>query len=244
MSNKSAISKPIRYDDALITSIVRFGESDCIVRLFTKNGGRIAVFFKRGLAMKKGAGSVQALLFSRVGLIEHPQKLARLVSSDIDPLNIIPCSLRVFAYRAYLAELIEKMLPEAERAPDIFDVTKDAYAALLAQGAKPAILRAFELKLLNYCGYLPEFPSDKGETIGFDPLSQRFTEVVEEGHYDFSPEAIKLAQSMLIAKVGSINYEGSELMMIGRIFHNRLRLMGLGPLKSVDFLKQLSGRKL
>jgi DNA repair protein RecO len=244
MSHKSAIAKPTTYDDALITSMVRYGEADCIVRLFTKNGGRLSAFFKRGLAMKKGIGSVQAPLFSRVGLIEHTHGLTRLVSSDLDPTSIISCSLRVFAYRSYLAELIEKMLPEAEAAPEIFSLTEDTYAALITQGAKPAILRAFELKLLDYCGYLPEFPGSDTAVLAFDPMAQRFTSEHVEGCWPFSKQAVALAHSMLIAKVGSISYEGSELMMIGRLFQNRLKLMGLLPLKSVDFLKQLSGRKL
>lgn len=241
MPPRAVLSKAIVYEEALITSIVRYGEADCIVRMLCQERGRRGAFFKQGLAFKKGKGAIQAPMFARVGLIEHPHKLATMVSCDGDPSHIMPCSLKVFAYQAYVAELIEKLLPEAEAAPEIFALAQEVHEALLAHGSQPCILRAFELKLLDYCGYLPELPQES-PIVAFDPLNQRFLLEYQEGSLLFSNDAARLARAMLIAKVGSISYEGTELMMIGRIFHNRLKLMGLLPLKSVEFLKQLSGR--
>lgn len=241
--HSSAISKPIIYDDALITSVVRYGEHDCIVRMFTRSHGRMSAFFKRGISGKRGAVFSPAI--ARVGYVCGNSKLPRLDSCDIDPtFALSTLSLKKFGYSAYLVELIEKFLPEADPAPELFSVVEDAFVMLAKHDAHASLLRSFELKLLEYCGYLPELPSQEEEhdVVAFDPVSCRFLVSATPESVDFSYHALKLAKSMLIAKVGAVNYEHTdELLMIGRIFKARLLLMGLTPLKSVTFLKQLSG---
>lgn len=241
---KSVIAKPIRYDDALITSIVAYQEADCIVRLFSRQAGFTTAFYKRGLWGKKGL--IQSPALARVGLVEGSQKLARLTSCDLDPLITgAQCfSLRAFGYGSYLAELIEKFMPEGECAPEVFSLIEESFHLLSQNRADACLLRSFELKLLEYCGYLPEMPSLPIEhNLAFDPIACRFVDTMNERSFHFSKAAILLAKSMLIAKLGSVNYEGlEELMMIGRIFQSRLKLMGFAPLKSVLFLKQLSRR--
>lgn len=241
--NKSALAKPIIYDDALITSVMRYGEKDCIVRMFTRESGRMSAFFKRGMSGKQGAVFAPAL--ARVGLLGVSNHLARLVSCDIDPVFALSSlSLKKFGYSAYLMELIEKFLPESDPAPEIFTMIEEAFATLVAKEASASLLRSFELKLLDYCGYLPEMPHEEHEhaVMAFDPVACRFLSSATDESVAFSYDALILAKSMLIAKVGAVNYESTqELLMIGRIFKSRFTLMGLTPLKSVAFLKQLSG---
>lgn len=239
---KAALIKPLIYDDALITSLIPYGEADCIVRMLTKDHGRLAAFYKGGLATKKNRSAAQAAVFSHVGFVEHATKMPTIKSIDTDPMFNDLKDIKVFAFRAYVAELIEKLIPEGEACPQVFMLALETFEALQALGARSIILRAFELKLLDYCGYLPEIYADFAVQF-FDPVHQRFLATKEEGAIPFSKDALHLAQAMLIAKVGSMAYEGNELMMIARIFQNRLKLMGLLPLKSVEFLRQLSGRK-
>lgn len=244
--SKSLIKRPPYFDDALITSIVRYREADCIVRLFTRSGGRTSAFYRRGLSIRKGTGAVFAPSLAKVGLVDSSHKLLRMVSCDIVPRALVfSQSLRSFGYSAYLCELIEKFLPEADPAPEIFLMIEDALFSLEKNTASASLLRSFEVKLLEYCGYLPELPQGTEEQAvrAFDPVSCRFTSDISESSFPFSSMALLLLKSMLIAKVGSVNYEESgELLMIGRVFQSRLKLLGLSPLKSVAFLKQLSGR--
>lgn len=238
------MARPVTYDEALITSVIPYGESDCIVRMLTRGSGRVSAFFRRGLAARSGSNAPQAPALATVGLIYSSQKLTRLVSCDLRP-SLFTNSLKVFGYSVYIAEVVEKLLPEEDWALEVFHMVEAAYAELAHSGASSCLLRAFELQLLDYCGYLPEMPTAQEEEtiVAFDPLSCRFITEENDNSLAFSPDAIKLAKSMLIAKIGSVNYEEDyELLMIGRIFQSRLKLMGLFPLKSVAFLKQLSGR--
>lgn len=242
----SAFAKPITYDDAFITSVIPYGESDCIVRMLTRERGRLAGFCRRGRAFKKGSNAPQAPALAHVGFIAAEEKMVRLVSCELALDTMLASSVKLFAYRVYIAELIEKLLPEEDVAGMVFSLVEDAYAALLRANAGAHVLRSFELKLLDYCGYLPEMPTEGDEEdaiVAFDPLSCRFIANDNESSLAFSCDAIKLAKAMLIAKIGSVNYgEEYELLMIGRVFQSRLKVLGLYPLKSVAFLRQLSGR--
>lgn len=234
--NGSLLTQSAIYEEALITSVVRFGESDCIVRLFSLNKGRLSAFYRRGFVSKKG--QVQALAFGRVGLIESNKKLLRMISCDLDPSSALALfELKSFAYKAYLAEILEKFLPEEEPAVELFLAIKEAFLALETT-LRSCTLRAFEVKLLDYCGYWPEMPSE--EVMAFDHKNMRFTHEPSHDTWEFSPKALEMAKSMLIAKIDHINYEDcSELLMIGRIFQSRVRLLGC-ELKSASFLRQLN----
>lgn len=241
-STRSAIARPVEYDEGLITSVVPYGEGDCIVRVFTKNLGFISAFFKRGLQGKKGMGAIFAPAMARVGII-HRSSMHRLVSCDIDPNFACSSSLKAFGYGAYCAEVLEKFLPENDPSPEFFLDIVDTFVALA--DPHPTILRGFELKLLDVCGYLPEIDLRHGADVkAFCPLSCQFLSDATELSVPFSSDALELAHAMLIAKIGSVSYEGmDELLMIGRIFQSRLRLLGLYPLKSVSFLRQVSSKE-
>ncbi len=241
----SAIAKPIIFDDALITSVLPYGESDCVVRMLTRTHGRVAAFFRRGRASKKGSNNPQAPALATVGFVAGDQKLLRLTSLELLPTTLHVNCLRAFGYGVYIAELIEKLIPEEDHAEEIFAIVEEAFIALAEEKADARFLRAFELKLLDHCGYLPELPSscEEEKIVAFDPMTCRFLEEVCEHSFAFSMDGIRLARDMLIAKIGRVNYgRDDELIMIGRIFQSRLKLLGIYPLKSVAFLKQLSER--
>ena len=56
LCNKAAI-----FDEAFITSITRYKDSDCIVRLFAKNFGRMDLFFPRGFKTNKSNSIIQKI---------------------------------------------------------------------------------------------------------------------------------------------------------------------------------------
>jgi DNA repair protein RecO len=203
---RSILSPPVIYDNALVTSIVRYNDFDCIVRLFCEEKGRMTCFFKRGMINRKSISAVQAHVFCKVGFLEHPHKMPTMVSCDSEPECLLPTPLKVFCVRAYISEIIEKLLPESDPAPEIFTITKECYYCIIKNGPQTVSLRTFEIKLLNFLGYMPELPIEN-EAASFDPKDQKFIPF-RSSDIIFSPEAIRLARLMLIAKIGTISYEG------------------------------------
>lgn len=235
-TNRSILSRPVVYDDALITSFTPYRDYDCIVHFFSEQRGRMTAFFKRGLLNKQGKNAIQAHVFANIGFIERGDKWPHIISCDNEP-EYLPLSLKIFCFRSYLCEIIEKIVPELDPAPEIFALLKDSYEYLIPNGQEALILRSFELKLLHLLGYLPTIPLSD-QPLAFDPKEQRFTALMNT-NLNFSPDTLKLAHTMLIAKIGSISYERGDLNLIGRIFSARLKIMGLWPLKSVLFFKEM-----
>lgn len=238
----SSFKRPLVHDEAFITSLVRYGEADCIVRLFLREQGKLVAFFKGGLATKKNRVAIQAPALARIAYLPPgEEKMARLCSCDLDPKSFLwASSLRLFAYGNYLAELIEKLLPEEEPAPAIFNLLEEALQAFLERGANPFILRAFELKVLENLGYLPEMPALDSADIFYDPIACHFGNEEKAHSFKLSSQAIFYAQTMLNSPLSKIeNVDSPILVEIGRIFFSRLSLMGMLPLKSTAFFKEL-----
>lgn len=243
---RGAAQRDLIHDEAFITSIVRYGEADCIVRLFLQEQGKISAFFKNGLVFKKNRqGIMQAPAFARVAYVpRQEEKMARLNSSDLAPESFLwASSLKLFAYGNYLAELIEKLLPEEEPAPLVFSCLQETLEACARHGAQGSILRAFELKLLESLGYLPQIPEAESPLF-YDPIACHFSVEEQPQGFIFSPAALKLAHALLLAPIGEVlSEEEEDLTSIARIFFSRLRLMNVLPLKSLAFFKQLSSEQ-
>src|SRR5688572_13274367 len=99
-----------QYDEAILTSRIRYGDADCIVRLFCKERGRISAFVKNGmLSSKRRGGILQVPSRARVGLTCKPHSdLYRLTEIDMAAYVIgFGDSLRALGWAAYVSELVE-----------------------------------------------------------------------------------------------------------------------------------------
>lgn len=219
-----ATSRPLEYDEAIITSMVRYGEADCIVRLFCAQKGSVGAFVKNGLRSSKTRGSIiQAPARAYVGTFSKPNvNLHRLVQVEIASATfLLSNNLRMWGFAAYIAELIELFLPIEEPAEAVFKWADNLFT-IFAQGLGTASqLRAFELKLLNHCGYLPDLTSAV--------------------HKVASDESVRQAALCLLNCSLNESPEYDELLLrqVAAIFFNHLRSFHKGPLRSVDFLKSL-----
>ncbi len=239
--------QPVEYDEAIITSMVRFGDADCIVRLFCKNKGRISAFVKNGLKPSKTRGGVmQAPAKATVGLYAKPNSdLFQLTHVDVASHTYsLASNLRGFGLACYLAEISEIFIAEYEQSSDIYCLLDEAYLLLAKNHTGPCLLRAFELKLLALCGYLPElsysadFP-EKAPTV-FDPVSGHLLAEGNGNQIPFSVHAQQAAILLAMSPLASLpQIDMDSLRMVGRIFSSRLRQVRSTPLKSIAFLKSV-----
>lgn len=242
--SRSILSRPAIESDAFVTSVVRYGERDCIARLMLRDRGRTVAFFKNGMGNKRGSGALQAPCMARVAYVDaSDNKMRRLQSFDVDP-GSYALSLKSFAYVSYVAEVIERMLPEEEPAESIFLLIEGAWLALAQRGAQASILRAFEMHLLDFCGYLPDFSDVDGLGEGqifYDPIACRLSEEPIAQSFMVTRSAIMLAKNMLESEIGQVENDNfDDLLSLGRIFRSRLSVLGIKELKSVSFMKQLA----
>ncbi|MEI6806874.1 MAG: DNA repair protein RecO [Myxococcaceae bacterium] len=145
-------------DEIIITSLVRYGEADCIARVFTREEGRMSVFCRNAFKPSKKRGSVlQAPARGRMTFKAKSSGMATMSELDLGAYtHALASNLRGFALAAYATELIEIFVPEHDSVPQLFDLLdnflKQAATAELSTGD----IRAFEFKLLELSGLLSE----------------------------------------------------------------------------------------
>ena len=226
-TRKTTFKRPLCHDEAIIMSFVRYGEADCIVRLFCKEKGRLSAFAKNGLKPSKQRGSVvQAPARAQVGLIMRPQaNLSQLVLLDIaSHVFSLSDNLRFWGWACYAVEIVELFIPEHEPAPHVFEWLDILLHSFSKGQGSASTLRAFELKLLAHCGYLPDL-SDVVESIELPQWNE---------------SANKAALGLLMSPMDAVpDYDEPTLRIVAGIFLNQLRSHRKGPLRSVEFLKSM-----
>lgn len=142
----------------MITSLVRYGEADCIARVFTREHGRLSVFCRSAFKPSKKRGSVlQALARGRITFKPKAAGLATLSELNIgEYTHALASNLRGFALAAYATELIEVFVPEHDSSSQLFDLLDNFLRQSTSSKISTAQIRAFEFKLLELCGLLSE----------------------------------------------------------------------------------------
>ena len=237
----------IEHEEVVVTALVPYGDTDCVVRFLGQNKGRFSAFAKGAKRSKnRFAGMLQPLAHGTASLrprrgdalwaLEELDADASLLGLAQDPYG--------FGRASYLAELVERLLPEAVPEPRIFERLRLCLRLIAAQQGSPGLLRAFELQFLADTGYLPDLTSASDEPDKPPCALNRSTgELVAQasaGCTPFPEDARQIALELLYADLDAVPFYSSErLKPVGRLFALHLRRMGLTDLKSVAFLRTL-----
>lgn len=238
-------------DDALILGLVPYGESDLVVRLFGRERGRVSAFARGARSSKRRfSGGLSPLSFGRALL--RPRRGAELLSLEaFEPdgrffgLSEEPGR---YGRAAYLAEVTERLVPEEEPVPALFDLLLTALARLSSGAADARLLRGYELKLLEETGYLPDLSSasdspDEAPLL-LDTRSGALVAHDGPGTVPYPPRAQAAALALLSAPLDEPPSVKTEVLReVSRLFACHLRLMGVRDLRSVAFLRSLEGER-
>ncbi len=87
---------------------------------------------------------------------------------DVDTrLMNLATDLRAWGFAGYVIELVERFVPDGAPLPELYVTVEDTLVALSTHGPRPTVLRAFELRLLDELGVLPDL-SDAADSPGDD----------------------------------------------------------------------------
>lgn len=137
---------------------MEYGEGNVIVTLLTGELGKVGLMV-RGAKKPRSRHAAVAQPFTYgeyVFFRSNAGSLGTLNHADL--LNAFPGirgEPRLSAYAAYLAELVDRLVPDGEASAFVFEQLKGAYEAL-SGGKEPAVVGAImELKLLQFGGVAP-----------------------------------------------------------------------------------------
>jgi len=169
---------PLYKVHAIVLRRTSLGETDRILRLLTREAGKVD-------AVAKGARRGHSRLSGATELFTHSRMLLATgrtldIVSQAEIRESFPGlreSLPDLARATYLCDLVDRMVEEREPNPEAFDLLLSALYLLQRAAEHPdVIVHAFELRLLAERGYRPQLdrcvrcgaPPGRGR-LGFSP---------------------------------------------------------------------------
>lgn len=137
-----------------------FSEADKIVTIFSLERGKLP-FLAKGIRRIKSRRSPHLELFNHVELQIHPGKNFDLITEAkiINSFDNIKVDLELSGYSFYLAEILDRILPEKEPHPEVFaDLLSCLESINKLKGERAEaekVVKEFVLRLLWELGYLP-----------------------------------------------------------------------------------------
>ena len=204
--------------EGLILKRSNFGEADRMLTILTKNLGKISVV-ARGVRKitSRRAGNVELLNIVKVGLFKG-KGYTLTEAQSIKTFPRIKSNLAVSTSAFHILELVNKILPEDDPNPRVFDLMKSVLEEF-ENNPRQIILRGFEIKLLKATGFW-----SLNKMKGLDEKTMDLLERIENTD---------------VSKLSEFEITKNEAIAIERILRYYLEGVLEGKLKSVDVMNQL-----
>jgi DNA repair protein RecO (recombination protein O) len=146
----------IYKDEGIVLKAIKLGEADRILTIYTRQNGKVRAVAK-GIRKTKSRFGGRLEPFTRVQLqIYRGRNLDTITTADIiDPFQEVRRELRSLTSASALAELVEKITPDRERAYSTYALLLGGLTALATRDGQ-TVVPAFLVKLLSISGYHPE----------------------------------------------------------------------------------------
>jgi DNA repair protein RecO (recombination protein O) len=198
-------------DEGIVLKTLKLGEADRIVTLFTRENGKVRAVAK-GVRKTKSRFGGRLEPFNRVALIVYRgRNLDTVTSADILTAHReLRDDLERLTAAAALADLVEKITPERERAFSVYELLLAGLSALAA-GRGRTVVPAFLVKLLSVSGFHPQLTvcANCGTTSGLGGFSAAMGGAVcrscweeDEAAFRLSPDRITLLSELLVSEFG------------------------------------------
>jgi len=151
------MSRPRSYKvEALVLRRTRWGEADLLLTLFTPNLGKLRAV-ARGAARptSKLGGHLDMLTRTSLLLVQGSGLDVVTQAHTIHSFLPLRHRLETISQGIYLAELVNRFLPERLEQPAVYSLLLQALHRLAVAEAE-AVARHFEAQLLGLLGYRPE----------------------------------------------------------------------------------------
>src|SRR5918999_1210076 len=149
-------------DEAIVLKTIKLGEADRIVPLYPRANGKVRAVAK-GIRKTKSRFGARLEPFTHASLmIYRGRNLDTITSADIvSSFDVVRRDYERLTAASALAEIVEKITPERERAHSVYDLLLGGLRALVVDRGG-TVVPAFLVKLLSLSGYHPELRACAG----------------------------------------------------------------------------------
>jgi DNA repair protein RecO (recombination protein O) len=149
---------------AVVLRKVAYGEADLIFTLLCRDLGKLSALARGARSSRRRFGAALELFtVSNVELRAHRGELWTLSAAETARSYVhLAQDMAALAHASYGTELVRELSAPEHPEPAVFDLLVDLFRALSARGARPDVLRAFELALLAATGLAPALDACAG----------------------------------------------------------------------------------
>ena len=143
--------------DALVIRQIEYGENSNILRVFTRDLGKISILV-RGVTRPKSSNRVLSQIFSYSNLkLKSGRNFYYINDGDlIDSFYDLRLDFEKLSYGLYILELIDKSMEMEQVNEDVFDMTLKLLKLLnVSTEDILKLITAYELKYISLIGFMP-----------------------------------------------------------------------------------------
>jgi DNA repair protein RecO (recombination protein O) len=143
-------------DEGIVLKTIKLGEADRIVTIFTRDNGKVRAVAK-GIRKTKSRFGARLEPFTHAHLMIYKgRNLDTITGVDIvTSFDQVRTDYRALTAASAMAEVVEKITPEREKAFSTYELLLGGLEALAA-GKVDTLVPAFLVKLLSISGYHPQ----------------------------------------------------------------------------------------
>ena len=229
-------------DEGVVLKAIKLGEADRILTIYTRYNGKVDAVAK-GIRKTKSRFGGRLEPFTRVDLMLYRgRNLDTITGADIvDPFKNIRTDYASLTAAAEVAELVDKVTPDRERALPVYALLVSALKALTAVGPS-TVVPAFYVKLLSISGYHPQLRmcASCGAGSGLRGFSAPLGGIVcesclneEEDAVSLSNERIAMLDRLLVSDLGQPDPDGGSAFL-ARLLRRYAEFHLERPLRSLE----------
>ncbi|SER80716.1 DNA repair protein RecO [Salisediminibacterium halotolerans] len=242
----------LQKTEGIVIRTTDYGETNKILTLLTRENGKISVMANGAKKPKSRFASSAQLFIYGSFVYQRFKGMGTLNQSDIlDSFRQIRSDIILTSYGACMVELIDRLVPEEQLSPALFDLL---YHLLhqLDEGSDPdVLLNILEIKMLAWAGVAPTLDrcTQCQTTEGPFSFSHRFAGAVcyqcasaDPHHQKVQANVVKLLylfQKIPAARIGHINVKASTKKELKQIIDQYYEEYVGVYLKAKRFLAQV-----
>lgn len=148
----------LHKDEAFLLFKRAYGESDRIMRMFTRSSGKISVIAKgAGKSQKRFMNTLEPFNHIRIEYFEKASSsMARIENADIIETNSgIEKSFKKACLAGFFTEFVDRLTKEKEPNEPLFYTLKEVLNAVKTEEFHYPTILYFQLRMLDLLGYMP-----------------------------------------------------------------------------------------
>ncbi|MGY4690344.1 DNA repair protein RecO [Salibacterium sp. K-3] len=238
--------------EGIVLRTFAYGETNSILKLFTREAGRISVMARGAKKPKSRLAAVSQPFVYASFLYYKSTGMKTLNQGDtIDSFRTIRSDIVRTAYASYLLELLDKLTEENEKNPYLFELLLQLLQRMNEEDDPEVLIRIFEMKMTAQAGIKPVLEEcvscgNKEGTFHFSIkeagfLCQRCFHL-DDRRIGIHPKTVQLLRTFFhldIGRFGDISLKKETKDEIGLVLDSYYQEYTGLQLKSKRFLEQM-----